>query len=111
MLFLNDYQQAASKFRTKDTPDSERAFGLAEETGEVMGVLKRYQRGDWVLDGSNGIDTTKEKLTKELGDVLWYLSQVATDWDIKLEVIAKTNIAKLQDRMDRNTLKGTGSTR
>lgn len=106
-MFLNDYQEAAARYRTKDIPDSERLFGLFEESGEVAGIAKRMQRGDYKDDPEVG----RQKLKKELGDTLWYLSQVARDYGFTLQDVAMENLHKLEDRLQRGTLKGTGDNR
>ena len=84
-------------------------MGLGNETGEVMGKVKKWLRGD---DGEGAVsDERKEMLKGELGDVLWYLSILAHDLDLSLDDIAKANIDKLQSRKERNALKGDGDTR
>lgn len=103
-MFLNTYQDSAAKYRTKDTPDLERVLGLGEEAGEVLGLFKKKIRGDKDPQFS-------DKLLKELGDTLWYLSQVARDKGFTLEQVAKTNLEKLEDRFQRGVLKGSGDNR
>lgn len=104
MMFLNDYQTRASKYRTKETPDMERVLGLGEESGEVLGLFKKALRGDNDPDFS-------VKVKKELGDTLWYLSQVAKDCGFTLQDVAMTNLQKLEDRFQRGVLKGFGDNR
>ena len=77
-------------------------LGLMGEAGEVAEKVKKHIRGDTeTLDG----------LKKELGDVLWYLSAIASDLDISLEDVARTNLKKLESRLIRNKIKGTGDNR
>ena len=104
---LNEYQKEAAKYRVATSTPLERLFGLGEEVGEVFGLLKRYERGDYAQD----IGLFGAKLHKELGDVLWYLSQVAADnhWD--LADIAKTNLEKLESRSIRGVILGAGDNR
>lgn len=104
MVTLNEYQQGAWKFAKADN-GLERVFGLLEESGEVAGLFKRLYRGD-TTEGIN-----KDRLTKELGDCLWYLAGVATDNGITLEDVAVTNLEKLLDRQNRGVLKGEGDNR
>ncbi len=78
------------------------AFGLAEETGEAIGHLKRKYRGD-------GFD--RDAWLKELGDVLAYLSLCAAYTDSSLEEIAELNIDKLSEREWNGTQFGSGSDR
>lgn len=78
-------------------------YGLSEETGEAVGVLAKAAR--------RGVPPDKEKLTKELGDVLWMVARVADDHDIKMGDLFKMNIEKLEDRKSRNVLEGSGDDR
>ena len=83
------------------------AFGLVGEAGEVAEIIKRIIR-----DNNNIIDEkVRAELTKELGDVLWYLSQLATEFGISLDKIVADNIKKLQDRKNRGVLHGKGNDR
>jgi len=104
---FNEYQGAAQK--TAVYPSEEgveyTALGLASEAGEVAGVVKKFIRGD------QPSDTTVELLFKELGDVLWYVSQIASEWELDLDEIAIANIEKLRSRKKRGVLKGSGDNR
>ena len=82
-------------------------LGLAGETGEVAEKIKK------VLRDKNGVisEETKVELNKELGDVLWYLSQLASELKISLDDIAESNIEKLYSRLERNKLSGEGDNR
>lgn len=99
------YQHACLSFRIPQAPPEERIMGLFEEAGEVAGVFKRMLRGDY------NPDVTATKLHKELGDVLWYLGQIAYDNGWKLSEIAQSNIEKLESRKLRNVLAGAGDER
>ncbi|NJN79900.1 MAG: nucleoside triphosphate pyrophosphohydrolase family protein, partial [Anaerolineales bacterium] len=81
--------------------------GLVNEAGEVAGKIKKIFRDK---DGVIG-EAEKEALKAELGDVLWYLSQVATELDLSLDEIAEANIAKLLDRQARGKIQGDGDNR
>ena len=82
-------------------------LGLANEAGEVAGKIKKIFRDK---DGVIG-PTELQALEAELGDVLWYLAQVATELGLSLDVIADHNIAKLLDRRSRGAIKGDGDNR
>ena len=56
-------------------------------------------------------EETRQALKAELGDVLWYIAQVATELDLSLAEIAEYNIAKLYDRLERGQIKGEGDNR
>jgi len=80
-------------------------LGLASEAGEVAGKLKKYIR-----DGMTRSEL-QTALVAELGDVLWYVAAVATEIDVHLSTVAELNLAKLEDRTQRNTLSGSGDYR
>jgi NTP pyrophosphatase (non-canonical NTP hydrolase) len=82
-------------------------LGMVGEAGEVAEKIKKIFRDE------NGIVTNEKKIeiAKELGDVLWYIAQIATELEIKLDDIAVGNIQKLIDRMERNKLQGDGDNR
>jgi NTP pyrophosphatase (non-canonical NTP hydrolase) len=82
-------------------------LGLTNEAGEVAGKIKKIFRDkDGVIS-----EADKDALKAELGDVLWYIAQVATELDLSLDDIAEYNIAKLLDRLERGKIKGDGDNR
>lgn len=82
-------------------------LGLVGETGEFVEKIKKIFR-----DKNGKISKRdKEEITKELGDVLWYLSQVAKELNIPFEEIAQKNIKKLASRKIRGKLHGNGDNR
>ena len=50
-------------------------------------------------------------LKKELGDLLWYLTDAAHDLGFSLDEIAEENLAKVRDRMNRGVIQGQGDNR
>jgi len=83
------------------------ALGLAGETGEIMEKLKKVLRDkDSMID-----DETRETIARELGDVCWYLSQLATELNLSLSAIAESNLEKLFSRQKRGKLQGDGDER
>ena len=82
-------------------------LGLANEAGEVAGKIKKIFRDK---DGVIG-EAEREALKAELGDVLWYIAQVATELDLSLDEIAEHNIDKLLDRQARGKIQGDGDNR
>ncbi len=80
-------------------------LGLASEAGEVSGVVKKYIRQD------SSFDTAKEKLVKELGDVMWYWTRLCYELNLNPEDIMEKNIEKLQQRKQKQTLQGDGDER
>jgi len=82
-------------------------LGLAGEAGEVAEKVKKILRDD----GGAISKEKKEELKKELGDVLWYVSQVATEIGLSLGDIAEFNIEKLLSRKERGKIQGSGDDR
>ena len=82
-------------------------LGLVNEAGEVAGKIKKVFRDK---DGQIS-DETREALKAELGDVLWYIAQVAAELELSLDEIAEHNIAKLYDRLERGKIRGDGDNR
>lgn len=82
-------------------------LGLAGETGEVAEKIKK------VLRDKKGVlnEATIAELSKELGDVLWYVAALASELSISLDKIAGDNVAKLKSRKDRGQLHGGGDNR
>lgn len=82
-------------------------LGIADEAGEVTGKIKKAIRDD------GGIITKKKKIevSKELGDVLWYVAQLATELKLSLSVIALENLEKLKSRAKRGKIGGSGDHR
>jgi NTP pyrophosphatase (non-canonical NTP hydrolase) len=83
------------------------ALGLMGEAGEVAETVKRVIREK----GSMADQETKDTLEKELGDVLWYVSQLANELGLSINDIAEKNIKKLMSRKKRDKLKGRGDNR
>lgn len=83
------------------------ALGLAGEAGEVAEQVKKIFRDD----GGIITEERNKKLVKELGDVLWYTSQVAFELYTTLNTVAKENLAKLDQRRKEGKLHGSGSNR
>ncbi|MHC9532803.1 nucleoside triphosphate pyrophosphohydrolase family protein [Dellaglioa sp. BT-FLS60] len=88
---FNDYQEAANRtlYGTEQVLTN-CALGVAAEGGQLVDLIKDYT--------FKGRELDKVKLTKEMGDVLWYLSQIAEWADIEFDDVAKDNILKLNKR-------------
>jgi NTP pyrophosphatase (non-canonical NTP hydrolase) len=82
-------------------------IGLSGEVGEVSEKVKK------VFRDKNGEISQYDRyeITKELGDVLWYLAAISSDLGISLEEAAEKNIEKLFSRKERNVLQGSGDNR
>src|SRR5258707_7099830 len=102
---FNDYQtksRATAKYPAIGHSVIYPTLGLVNEAGEVAGKIKKVFRDK---DGEIN-EATKSALKAELGDVLWYIAQVATELDLTLDEIAEYNIAKLLDRLVKGKIKG-----
>ena len=106
---LAEYQQLSR--RTAEYPRaawlSYPALGLAGEAGEVAEHVKKAIRDD----GGEVSDARRAALAKELGDVLWYVAQLASELGLELEEIARENLDKLLSRQHRGVLSGSGDDR
>ena len=83
------------------------ALGLAGESGEVVEKVKKIFRDQQGIVG----DEQRQAVAKELGDVLWYLAQLATELDLDLNQVAQDNLDKLFSRQQRGQLHGSGDER
>lgn len=92
-MTLMEYQQAAQRTSNTHLSDSKiknGLFGLAGEVGELCDLYKKYR-----FQG-HGFD--RGHMISELGDVLWYVVELACGLDVSLDVVAQTNIMKLKAR-------------
>jgi NTP pyrophosphatase (non-canonical NTP hydrolase) len=83
------------------------ALGLVGEAGEIANKLKK------VIRDNSGIlsDDVRESVSDEIGDVLWYAAQLATEMGADLNTIAQRNIDKLASRKERGVIAGSGDNR
>jgi NTP pyrophosphatase (non-canonical NTP hydrolase) len=107
---LSDYQRRSRA--TAVYPDAGHnltypALGLCGEAGEAAEKVKKAIRDD----GGALTGERRAALAAELGDVLWYVAQLATEAGLDLDEIAEENLSKLLSRKDRNVLQGSGDTR
>ena len=94
---LDEYQHLANQ--TDQQPEIETLetdprsimvplLGMAGEVGELLGEHKK-----WLRDGDS-YKLFPERVKEELGDLLWYLSNVATKHGLTLEEVADFNLNK-----------------
>jgi NTP pyrophosphatase (non-canonical NTP hydrolase) len=106
----NEYQDRALKTAIYPNQGSNFAYpalGLAGEAGEVADKLKK------VIRDNGGIltDSVRDAVAGELGDVLWYVSVLASEIDYSLDEIMAKNLAKLNSRKERGVISGSGDNR
>ena len=105
---FTEYQVSAR--RTALYPEDEgiiyTTLGLVGESGEIAEKVKKVIR-----DMEGNFEESKEEIAKELGDVLWYVANLAFELDYDLADIAAINIQKLMDRQERGKIHGDGDNR
>lgn len=93
---FSEYQKQAQKTdqvpRPKENAIIVPLLGLVGEAGELLSEYKKYLR-----DGE-AHKLFKERVAEELGDLLWYLANLSSKFDIDLEEIAEGNLQKCRDR-------------
>jgi NTP pyrophosphatase (non-canonical NTP hydrolase) len=93
-MTLDDYQRAALRtINPTLTPDQrllDAAAGLAEEAGEVLGLVRKraFQQRE----------SSRDRFAEELGDVFWCLAVTADALGLTLDEIARANQRKLEQR-------------
>tara|TARA_B100000287_G_C20574942_1_gene758042 strand:- start:428 stop:757 length:330 start_codon:yes stop_codon:yes gene_type:complete len=107
---FDTYQQKARKTAMYPSLGSNIIYptlGLVGEAGEVAEKIKKILRDkDGIYD-----DFSKQEIKKELGDVLWYLSNLSFELGFTLEDVADTNLRKLDERSLRGNISGSGDNR
>ena len=78
-------------------------WGLSSEVGELLGKLKKNIRDDTEID--------HDALKGELGDILWYVAEIASVLDLSLDDVAQANVDKLESRVKRDKISGSGDNR
>lgn len=82
-------------------------LGMVNEAGEFAGKFKKIFRDKGgVID-----DETRLALRDELGDVLWYMTQICTNLGFTLDDLAQVNLEKVLSRLERGTIHGNGDNR
>ena len=106
---MKDYQTQASK--TAIYPECDvityPALGLVSEAGEVAGKVKKVLRDH----SGQFLPEQREAIADEVGDCLWYIASLATDLGMGMEEIAQRNLDKLNSRMARGVIQGSGDNR
>ncbi len=98
---FSEYQRLANQTDQQPETDKPSAdsrailvplLGLASETGELLGEHKK-----WIRDGDS-YRLFPERVKEELGDILWYLANVATKHGLDLGDVAEYNLNKIDRR-------------
>jgi NTP pyrophosphatase (non-canonical NTP hydrolase) len=113
-MTFDEYQEKSRKtalYRKDDKnfnyPITYVTLGLLGEAGEVAEKVKKaYRDNEGVID-----DDRRADIRLELGDVLWYVTQICSELELTLDEVAQANIDKLYSRLDRGKLGGDGDNR
>lgn len=108
-MTLNEYQQMAVETAVYGDGDKiiYPTLGLCGEAGEVSDKVKK------VIRDNDGFFTEelKEQIMIEMSDCLWYCAALARDLGYTLEEAAKKNLDKLNSRLERGVISGSGDNR
>jgi NTP pyrophosphatase (non-canonical NTP hydrolase) len=107
---LNTYQEQARSTAIYPNLGSNIIYpslGICGEAGEVAEKVKKIIRDD----GGVVTDVKRDAIAAELGDILWYVSQLAAEIDYSLDDIAQMNLDKLFSRKERGVIAGSGDNR
>lgn len=93
-LTMADYQRLAQRTSPNDGHDrlDNGVLGLIGESGEIADLLKK-----WKYQSTPGTPLPREKFLEELGDVLWYIAELATGMEKPLQEIAQGDFMKYED--------------
>ena len=102
---MDNYQKEAMEFRTETATELYALLNLGAEAGEVLGKVAKHIR-------DNGDPAVlRQNIKKELGDVMWMVAAVASDFGLTLSEICEDNLTKLNSRKERNVITGSGDNR
>jgi NTP pyrophosphatase (non-canonical NTP hydrolase) len=88
---FDDYQKAANRtLMGNEQVLTNCVLGLTGESGKVADLVRKYTFQSQQLD--------HDQLVKEMGDVLWYLSQISEWADVPFDEVASDNIKRLKKR-------------
>lgn len=84
---LDEYQRRAHGTAKSDDIEIY-TLGLSGEAGSVASAIKKIKRDNPAQQ------LVKEEIKRELGDTLWYLSEIALRFDLTLSEVAEENLGK-----------------
>ena len=119
----SEYQVKAHDFASYGENPMYPALGLSEEAGEVCGKIAKFIRRHEGIDPmtaryelENKVTVTDDELkfrndlSAELGDVMWMLAELCTNYGLDMGEVMAENIEKLADRKDKGLIIGEGDT-
>ena len=96
---FDEYQKLALRTASPTSTENDlamltsAALGLSGESGEIADHIKKIVYHGHPLD-----DETRDKIAKEIGDILWYCAIGSRGIGIDLAEIARMNVEKLRKR-------------
>src|SRR4026208_2410130 len=96
---FDNYQELALRTASPTSTETElamltsAALGLSGESGEIADHVKKIVYHGHPLD-----DETRDKIAKEIGDILWYCAMGSRGIGVSLSEIARMNVDKLRKR-------------
>lgn len=111
-MTLNEYQSHARETAQYKGQDGllgvvYNSLKLTGEAGEIADKVGK-KVGKWEMALT---DEETTELVKEMGDVLWHVSALASDLQVPLEWVAEMNLQKLKSRQERGVIVGNGDNR
>ena len=93
-MTINEYQALAMKTLNPSLSEKDviinGVMGLCGESGEAIDIVKK-----WLAQGH---ELDREHLIRELGDIAWYIAELAYILGVPLEEVLEKNIDKLKSR-------------
>lgn len=93
-MCIKKYQEETKRTLNHQSSDKDRlgelGMGLSGEVGELVNIIKKK------IYHQHNIDL--KDIKEEIGDILWYLSNIANEYKIDLTEVMQENIDKLQKR-------------
>ncbi len=114
LVLLDDYQKwaATTAGGVADGPRTAYlSLKIAGEAGEFAEKIGKLERDHDITEWCAVNEEQRGALVKELGDLLWYVSNAARKLNVPLSIVALTNYMKLTDRKERGVLGGSGDDR
>ncbi len=88
--YQEEVKRTVNNSLTKEEKIKNFCFGLGGETGELLDLFKKHFYHGHTFD--------EIAIKKEIGDILWYVSNIANEYNFKLDEIMELNIEKLKQR-------------
>lgn len=110
-MTFDEYQkQALTTASNHPDPLMDKTIWVLGIAGEASEVAEKWKK---IVAYREGVITEQdiEGLSKEIGDVLWYLTVFADHLGLRMDDIARLNNERLASRKERGVIKGDGDDR